>query len=120
MSGLRIVLTQTLPAFQPGEAVEGEVQWDLPEYTGELELTLRWTTEAKGEAEEPEGVGSQVVEVQASPGSRPFRFALPAGPWSFEGRLVSVKWSLLLEGAGEEASTEIVVSPTGRPIRPKG
>lgn len=120
MSGLRITLSQALPAFQPGEAVEGEVHWDLPDYTGELELTLRWTTEAKTGTEEPEEVGTERIEVQASPGSRPFRFELPAAPWSFEGRMISVKWFLVLEGAGEEARTEIIVSPTGQPVRPMG
>lgn len=118
MSGVRIVLSQALPAYHPGETVEGEVQWDFSEPESTLEVTLNWTTEAKTGSEDPEEVDSVLLDIAELKGTLPFRFVLPESPWSFEGRLFSVKWYLEVADYGAEARTEIVVSPTGQPIRP--
>lgn len=117
MSGLTIVLSQALPAFHPGEAVEGEVQWNLTEPTDELMLELIWMTQTKSGSEDEEVAGCERFAVTDLKGSAKFRFELPESPWSFEGRLFSVKWRLELAG-DDVVRTEIVVSPTGQPIRP--
>lgn len=118
MSGVRIVLSQALPAYHPGETVEGEVQWEFSEPESTLEVTLNWTTEAMTGSEEPEEVDSVLFDITPLKGSLPFRFVLPGSPWSFEGKLFSVKWFLEVAGYDDQARTEIVVSPTGQPIRP--
>jgi len=50
--------------------------------------------------------------------ARAFELELPASPYSFTGRLVSIAWSLevVLEPGGVEAAVELVLSPTGATI----
>lgn len=49
---------------------------------------------------------------------RDFRFRLPAGPYSFEGKLITLAWALEAVIAGAVLGRlEITVSPTGEPVR---
>jgi hypothetical protein len=90
----------------------------IEEPLDELEVILSWTTTAMTGSEEPVEVDSKRFVIDKPKGSLPFRFELPQNPWSFEGKLFSVKWSLGVDGLSNDARTEIVVSPTGQPIRP--
>jgi hypothetical protein len=49
----------------------------------------------------------------------PFRFELPEGPWSFEGKLFSIQWSLDVVSTTEDvlARVDFVLSPSGSPLR---
>ena len=98
--------------------IEGVAFWELPELPKVLELRLFWRTQGKGT------VDHQVVTTVAFDGAqptdrRPFRFALPAEPYSVSGILVSIVWGLELvaEPNVGSAAVEIILSPTGEEVR---
>lgn len=108
-------------AFKPGERVEGQASWELPEAPRSLEVRLFWTTSGRGD--EDQGiVAVEPVPSPAASGWVRFSFLLPAGPCSFSGRLVSLGWALELVAPHEEmaASVPIVVGPEGREVRIDG
>jgi len=118
MNTLKVVLAQALPAYHPGEALEGTAEWELSMPTKQLELRLCWTTDAPAGSEEPVVLKTETIEAPSPEGRRRFRWELPEGPWSFEGKLFSVKWFLeLVDEADERGRTEFVLSPTGQPLR---
>ena len=108
-------------AYKPGERVEGQVSWELPEAPRSLEVRLFWTTSGRGD-EDQEIVAVEQVPSPAASGWVRFSLQLPAGPYSFSGRLVSLGWALELVAPHEEmaASVPIVVGPEGREVRIDG
>jgi hypothetical protein len=116
MTWLKIELTQV--GHRPGGTLAGEATWTLSEPAPSLRLTLAWKTEGQGADPEPVVVETRTIEQPETEGRRPFSFALPEGPWSFEGTLFSVRWVVELEESpGRVEGAEFVLSPTGEPIR---
>jgi hypothetical protein len=127
MSWIRIETRDGVTAFRPGDEVAGTVRWQLDQPPRTLELRLFWYTQGKGDQDvgvvdslplaEP---GLEGRSEGPSEGSRSFRFRLPAGPFSFSGKLISLLWAIEAvseTGAGAQAERcEIIVSPTGREI----
>jgi hypothetical protein len=117
MDWIRIETRDGSTAFLPGETVEGTVAWHFDQPARSVELRLLWYTEGRGDQD------VAVVETVplANPGadeSRPFSVRLPAGPFSFSGKLISLAWALeavALPGARAER-LPIAVSPTRRKI----
>jgi hypothetical protein len=118
MSSLHLELADSKVKFRPGEALEGVAFWELDAAPRSIEVRLFWRTQGKGTVD--------VEVVQALPfvgvgarDRRPFRFALPQGPYSVSGSLVSVVWGVeaVVEPGGDSASTEITLSPTGEEVR---
>lgn len=104
-------------SFSPGEWVEGRVSWHLAEAPESIELRLLWYTRGKGDQD------MAVVEAvpfahPAAEGRETFRVHLPAGPYSFSGKLISLVWALELvaEPGARAARTEITVAPGGREV----
>jgi hypothetical protein len=104
-------------AFLPGETVRGGVSWESARPVRRAELRLIWYTSGRGTRD------MGVVEVQqlppASPASPiPFTFALPAGPYSFSGQLITLNWAveLVLSPGSIAERVEFAVSPDGKPI----
>ena len=104
-------------AFAPGEAVAGTVSWRLDAPADSVEVRLFWYTRGKGTTD------VQVVKAQhsAAPGAagrKAFRFVLPAEPYSFSGKLISLIWALEVVVQPGERSTrrELVVAPGGTEI----
>jgi len=105
-------------SFRPGDTVEGTVRWQLPEPPESIELRLFWSTEGKGDQD------LAVMETIPfdNPGAqdrRTFRVRLPAGPYSFSGKLITLTWALEAVALPGEKSGNLflVVSPTGEEIR---
>jgi hypothetical protein len=104
-------------SFPPGSTVEGVASWHLDAPPASVELRLFWYTEGKGDQD------LQIVQtVQfGQPGEddrRAFRVQLPAGPYSFSGKLISLIWALevVAEPGARAGRTPLVLSPTGREI----
>lgn len=100
-------------AFRPGETITGTVRWALEEAPSEFAVRLFWYTRGKGT--EDVGVVDEVpVTVGDAAGEQTFSFRLPAGPYSFSGRLISLMWSIEAVSAAPEAvdRVDLVVSPT--------
>lgn len=105
-----IVLRHGVKNFVPGETISGELVWLSP---GPVELRLFWFTEGRG----TQDVGVVAREsFSAGEIKGAFTFTLPAMPYSFSGKLVSVKWALELVDEKEESLVreELIVSPTAQ------
>ncbi len=106
--------------FVPGETIPGHVTWDAAAGEGAdgAELHLLYYTEGKGSRD------ARVVDTRkwepgaASAAGEAFEFVLPAGPYSFSGRLISLSWALelVVGSAGHAERLEIIVSPTAKEI----
>jgi hypothetical protein len=103
--------------FVPGEAVEGTASWHLEKPAQSVELRLFWYTQGKGDQDV--GVVATVPFPEpALQDRRAFHISLPAGPYSFSGRLISLLWALevVAEPGSRAGRLEITVSPTRREI----
>ncbi len=117
-AGFRLGLRGGRRSFRPGESVEGVAAWSLDAAPRSAEVRLFWFTEGKGTTD----VGvihTETFSAMHAQDARPFRFDLPEGPLSIDGRLVSVKWAIeFIADTGSETVLrwDLVVSPTGRPL----
>jgi len=117
MEWIRIETRDGVNAFLPGETVEGTVGWHFDVPAKNVELRLLWYTEGKGDQD----VGVVESVPLPSPGRdevRPFQIRLPAGPFSFSGRLISLVWALeaVAEPGSRAERLPITVSPTRQEI----
>lgn len=113
MDSLSIEIQDGANAFLPGEVVTGTASWQLDLLAQTAELRLFWYTHGKGDQD----VGVVSTVSFASPGlqdRRPFSINLPAGPFSFSGKLISLCWALelVIEPGSRASRTEITISPT--------
>lgn len=109
---LAIHIDDDRTAFAPGETLAGTAAWQLPERPEQLRLNLFWYTQGKG-SRDVEVVHSLELDATQPTGEAPFELALPAAPYSFSGRLISVCWALELvaDPSGEVERVEIVMGP---------
>lgn len=117
MEWMRIETRDGTTAFTPGEVVEGTASWQLERPAQTVELRLFWYTQGKGDQDV--GVVSTIPFPEpALADSRGFRIPLPAGPFSFSGKLISLLWALevVAEPGSRAGRLEIIVSPTRREI----
>lgn len=105
-------------SFQPGDVVAGTMRWQLPEAPETIELRLFWSTSGKGD-QDLEVVESLSFNSPGAQGERPFQLRLPAGPYSFSGRLITLSWAVeaVALPAERAGNLSITVSPTGEEIR---
>ena len=117
MDKLNIVLYEDRTTFAPRETVRGRLEWALEANPRYLELSLFWYTSGKG-TRDVGVVGTAKFENCGTHGSKDFSFALPDGPYSFSGKLISLIWAVELtcHPGSETVRREITVSPTGREI----
>ncbi|MDQ7824008.1 MAG: hypothetical protein RDV48_14505 [Candidatus Eremiobacteraeota bacterium] len=116
---LTIVLSHDKKNCRPGEKIEGTLQWDLPGTPGTLELRLCWHTAGKGTVD-TRRVDTFEWKENSPKGSRSFSFPLPLMPYSFSGKLVSLRWFLeFLAPRVDDAKTGLhyfVLSPAGKEL----
>ncbi|MBI1206305.1 MAG: hypothetical protein GC191_03330 [Azospirillum sp.] len=100
----------------PGDLLGGSVRWRLDERLREAAVQLIWFVRGKGGAED-RVVATIPFDAPGSVDDRVFELGLPAGPYSFSGRLFTLSWAvrLILDGA-VAAHQDIVLSPTRQPI----
>lgn len=117
-SGFRLGVRGGRHAFRPGESIDGVAAWSLESAPRSAEVRLFWFTEGKGTTD----IGvirTETFSAMQSQDARPFRFDLPQGPLSIDGRLVSVNWAIefvAVSGSETVLRWDLVVSPTGRPL----
>ncbi len=117
MEQIQIETRDGATAFAPGETVEGTASWQLETPARTVELRLFWYTQGKGDQDV--GVVATVPFPEpALRDRRGFRIPLPAGPYSFSGKLISLLWALevVAEPGARAGRIEIVVSPSRREV----
>lgn len=117
MSELRIALKQDRVTFQPGDDLIGAAYWKLDSPARAIEVRLFWFTRGKG-TEDAGVVHTVRFDAPKPEEARPFRFQLPASPYSFSGKLISLIWALELvtEPAKEVQRLEITIAPGGQEV----
>lgn len=97
--------------------MEGTIGWQLPEPPKNAQLFLLWHTIGKGD--EDLVVVKEVNFDQQSPAHEAtFQIRLPDSPYSFEGHLISLQWTIEFTiNNGEVANrVDILVSPWVTPV----
>ena len=112
--GLTLKLVHDPPVFLPGAEVVGTVEWTGVTGQKQIAVRLLWFTTGKGTRD----VGKAdrlVVDRPARDGERAFVLRLPAAPYSFSGKLITLTWVVeaSLLPSGETARAELIMSPTG-------
>ena len=117
MDKLSIKLQDDKTIFAPRETVQGRIEWNLDANPRRLDLSLFWYTAGKG-TRDVGVIESTRFDDPGLHGWKEFSFALPEGPYSFSGKLISLIWAVELTCTPGSESTrcEITVSPTGKEI----
>lgn len=117
MKKLSINVTDERREFFPGETMTGTVSWELDENPGNMELRLFWYTRGKG-TEDVSVVEIIRFENAMLQDTQDFEFNLPMDPYSFSGKLISLKWALeLVPEKGKSVERyKFAMSQTGRPV----
>ena len=106
-------------AFSPGESVKGTVQWMLDDAPDAIEVRLLWYTEGRGDQDV--GLARTLrIEAPSAMGSSPFELESASGPYSWSGRLISIRWAVeaVAKPGAYTARSEIVLGPEGRALDP--
>lgn len=117
MSELNIHLNSEVSTFAPGQTLEGTISWKLDEEPQKLTLALHWYTQSR--ADKQSGMVDSIdFERPGRNGTKEFSFDIPQGPYSFQGRLLSLHWVLeLAPSPGIDLVRQpITVSPSDQPI----
>lgn len=122
MSRFDVRLSAEPAAYSPGASLEGEAVWRLDRLLESLDLKVYWTTDGSfGAGIAPMVVHTQKISVSELEGRHLFRVDLPHGPWSFQGRLFSVRWYVELSDDGDtRGRTEFILGPEGRAVALQG
>ncbi len=78
---------------RPGQMVNPCVVWEFESTPSKLVLELSWQTSGKG-TDDSETVFTESFAPDANSGERTFSIALPRGPISVRGNLISIEWQL--------------------------
>jgi hypothetical protein len=115
---IRLGLLDNKTDYAPGEEIEGAVLWEFDAAPKSVELHLVWGTRGKGTAD---GTIVETISFEnPKPGdTRTFKLRLPDGPYSMDGKLISIIWALELiaQPGKKSAEVEITVGPSRRPVR---
>src|SRR5436190_19173698 len=95
MNDLQIQLAGNNDHFAPGEKLCGVVHWQLDFPPESAELRLLWYTQGKG-TQDLQVIDVANFDAPARSGDFEFEFTLPAGPHSYSGKLISIRWTLEL------------------------
>jgi hypothetical protein len=100
-------------ARKPSETVELMAAWNLTETPQSLAILLSWWTSGKG-TPDAAAVSSQAIAPRGPKGEKQVGVVLPDGPYSFSGKLISLRWKVELVANEELACAwEFVLAPDG-------
>lgn len=114
MSSLRLRIDEARTWFRPGATIVAETSWHLDGDDEAAQLNLLWHTSGKG-TQDVEVVESLDL-VTSSPGARGSRACsvpVPAGPYSFSGKLITLAWAIELVAlpSHEVERVDLVIGP---------
>lgn len=104
-------------ALHPGGLLEGTAVWAGAQPSTQAEVCLIWFTSGKG-TRDVQRAASQALP-PGPEGRHDFSFTLPAAPYSFSGRLITLTWAveLVLDPDGHSTTAELFLSPDGVEIQ---
>jgi hypothetical protein len=104
-------------AFAPLQSVRGRVEWHEDSPPEAIEVRLLWHTEGRGD---PDASVARTLRIEApsAEGSSAFEFECPHGPYSFSGRLISLRWAVEATAVPQKttARAAIVIAPDGEEV----
>ena len=117
MATLEIETAYGRSEFAPGGELAGIASWQLDRAPRAVELRLFWHTQGKGD-DDAAIADTLRFEAPAAQDTQEFCFTLPEGPYSFSGKLISLRWALELvaEPSSGAARLDVTLSPTGREV----
>lgn len=103
--------------FEPGETVDILVAWKLEEAPEAIEVRTCWMTWGKG-TRDVASVRTERLDAPRAAEGRRVRLRLPAYPYSFSGKLVSLVWFLEVVALPSKEGTHIhiTIAPGGQEI----
>lgn len=102
--------------YEPGGKLSGQVGWSLDPAPRRIEVNLFWQTSGKG-TEDLEVVDTFTLDRPAAQGLEPFEFTLPIMPYSFSGRLITLRWGVEAVADKTSHSAFFTLAPGGEEIR---
>jgi hypothetical protein len=115
---LALELEQGIAAFEPGGRIRGVASWSAEVKPSGMELRLVRETRGPGGRDFKIAMAVPLHGPLAAADGRPFAIDLPDAPYSFQGALISLVWTLQLVALPGEESTaaSIIVAPGGRAL----
>ena len=96
MNTLDLNIDDGRTAFNPGETVSVQLNWELQEKVDEIKLRLIYFTNDEGYTDF-KMVQAESIESPELIDSETFKFQLPTLPYSFKGNLFSLTWAFEAE-----------------------
>ncbi len=117
MKNLELIFAHNMTEFDPGAEIGFIASWDLESVPETVEVRLVWNTSGKGDRD-LKVVKTIRFDSPAANDQRDVTFALPWGPYSFSGKLISVIWAIELVALPGRHSMrrEITVAPRGKEV----
>ena len=119
MAELKLETHENRTHFAPGEVIQGIAGWQLDEPPETVELLLFWHTSGKGDrdvstADQTAFDNPPAVDAQV------FSFTAPNGPYSFDGKLIALHWSLelVVEPGHHVKRLDLTIAPEGVAVTP--
>jgi hypothetical protein len=114
---IQLGLRENRTAYAPRDELVGAALWELEAAPTSAEVHLVWSTKGKG-TEDAALAATVTFDAPLAGDTRPFSLRLPASPYSFSGRLISLVWAveLVLQPANLSQRVEIVVAPGGAEV----
>ncbi len=109
---MEIILDQGPLELVPGQEISGTARWNMPNAPRDANLRLFWYTEGRGTTDV--GLVDELPIQRMMPlHEERFRFTLPMGPYSFQGKLITLRWALelLLDKGKQSTRLDLMVSP---------
>jgi hypothetical protein len=117
MTTLLIETAHERTAYSPCETLAGLAGWELDKPATALELRLFFHTEGKGTQDMC--IVNRVRFEHPGPNERrPFQFRLPSGPYSFSGKLISLRWGLelIVEPGKQSHLLDLIIAPGAKEL----
>jgi hypothetical protein len=117
MGSMSIETADGKTSFEPGASISGTASWSVAGTPRSVELRLLWYTRGKGNPDAAIVDSVSFVTPRASD-SRTFSFAMPLGPYSFSGKLISLVWALelVVEPGPDVERLDLVLGPSGSEV----
>lgn len=116
MAELHLETYEDRTTFMPGESLHGLAGWELDRAPKQVLVRLSWYTDGKGDRD-VEVVAEERFDNPPAVDAQTFSFDLPDRPYSFSGRLISLRWALELIVDGHHSKKlDLLIAPDGHEI----